>query len=45
MTNLIKFNLEDGWVQKGKDPDNVEPTKLPIGLFIKECRDLSLIHI
>ncbi len=40
MTNLIKFNMEDGWVQKGKDPDNVEPTKLPIGLFIKECRDI-----
>jgi len=38
MTNLIKLNLDDGWVQKGNDPDDVETTKLPIGLFSKKCK-------
>ena len=35
MTNLIKLNLDDGWVQNG---DTVKATKLPIGLFSKKCK-------
>ena len=44
MSNLIKLNLQDGWEQKGKDPDNLEPTKLPIGLFKKHCQTIPTLR-
>ena len=44
MSNLIKLNLQDGWEQKGKDPDNLVPTKLPIGLFKQHCQTIPTLR-
>ena len=38
MTNLIKLDLGDGWKASRRDPDSVEPRKLPIGLFLKSAK-------
>ena len=44
MSNLIKLNLDDGWVQDGNDPDNLKPTKIPIGLFKKHCQTIPTLR-
>ena len=40
MTNLIKLDLGNGWKPHRRDPDQIEATKLLIGLFVKECQDI-----
>ncbi len=37
MTNLIKLNLGDGWKPSSRNPNSIEPRKLPIGIFTKKC--------
>jgi len=41
MSNLIKLDLDDGWVQDGNDPDNLKPTKIPIGMFKMTCQAIQ----
>ena len=39
MSDLIRLNLnlDDGWRPHGKIPDQMEPTKLSVGMFRKQC--------